>query len=295
MMNEKNLSNNVYRKEKTMKIQKIYSVYFSPVKNTRLVCEKIGKELAERLNLPWQAIDFTVPSVRKDKYEFKEDELVVFGTPTYAGRIPNKILPLVQTLFYGRKTPAVCVVTFGNRNFQNSLSELRNELLNHDFHPFAAAAIACRHSFTDLLGGDRPDEKDMADIERWMDKVKDLIKCCDKEELLPPPVEVAKDESLEGYYIPLGVEGTPVQFLKAKPKTIEEDCDHCGICAAACPMEAIDFQDETKVPGTCIKCQACVRLCHTKAKYFDDENFLSHVKMLENNYQRRADSQFFIS
>ena len=83
-------------------------------------------------------------------------------------------------------------------------------------------------------------------------------------------------------------------FLKAKPKTIEEDCDHCGACAAHCPVEAIDFNDETKVPGTCIKCQACVKVCHTNAKYFDDEKFLSHVKMLEENYTRRAKPQFFI-
>lgn len=279
-----------------MIIRRIYSVYFSPVRNTRLVCEKIGKEMAERLNLPWEAVDFTVPSLRKEKYEFNEDDLVVFGTPTYAGRIPNKILPLVQTLFLGKKTPAVCVVTFGNRNFQNSLSELRNELLDHGFHPFAAAAVACRHSFTDLLAGDRPDERDMAGIEKMTDEVIAILKTDSDEhtDSFPPLVSVPEDEELEGYYIPLGLEGTPVQFLKAKPKTREDECDHCGICAAACPMEAIDFNDETKVPGTCIKCQACVRLCHTKAKYFDDESFLSHVKMLENNYQRRADSRFFI-
>ena len=99
---------------------------------------------------------------------------------------------------------------------------------------------------------------------------------------------------LTKYYVPLGVDGQPVQFLKAKPKTKEELCDHCGACAVRCPVAAIDFSDETMVPGTCIKCQACIKVCHTRAKYFDDEKFLSHVKMLEENYSRRAEPAFFI-
>ena len=36
--------------------------------------------------------------------------------------------------------------------------------------------------------------------------------------------------------------------------------------------------------GICIKCQACVRYCPTGARYFDDPDFLSHVRMLEENF-----------
>lgn len=278
-------------------MNKIYGVYFSPVKNTRNIVKKIAKELGEQLNLPVEYIDFTTPTKREQGWKFTKEDLVVFGTPTFAGRIPNKILPYVQTLFEGEETLAIPVVTFGNRSFDNSLIEVKNELENHNFRTFAAAAIACEHSFTDKLAKERPDAQDVEKVDRFIKEVAELIreiKEGNKEKVLVTPVKVPGDDPLTKYYVPLGVDGQPVQFLKAKPKTREEDCDHCGACAARCPVAAIDFADETLVPGTCIKCQACVKVCHTGAKYFDDEKFLSHVKMLEENYSRRAEPAFFI-
>lgn len=53
---------------------------------------------------------------------------MIFGTPVYAGRVPNKVLPMIQGLFQGNDAFAVPVVTFGNRNYDNALIELRNEL-----------------------------------------------------------------------------------------------------------------------------------------------------------------------
>lgn len=277
-----------------MIVNKIYGVFFSPVNNTRTMVKKVAGDLAKKLELPVEFIDFTTPADRGQGWKFGKEDLVVFGTPTFAGRIPNKILPYVQTLFEGDETLAVAMVTFGNRNFENSLIEVKNELVNHNFSPFAGAAIACQHSFTEKLATERPDGEDIRQIEAFVEEIAELLKHTQKKEELWTPVAVPGDDPLTGYYVPLGVDGQPVQFLKAKPKTIEEDCDHCGACAAHCPVEAIDFNDETKVPGTCIKCQACVKVCHTGAKYFDDEKFLSHVKMLEENYTRRAKPQFFI-
>ena len=59
-------------------------------------------------------------------------------------------------------------------------------------------------------------------------------------------------------------------------------------------MGAIDPADVSSVPGTCIKCQACVRKCTKRAKYFDDEAFLSHMKMLEQNFQEPCENEVFL-
>lgn len=59
-------------------------------------------------------------------------------------------------------------------------------------------------------------------------------------------------------------------------------------------MDAINLDDCSLIPGTCIKCHACVNKCPLEAKYFDDEAFLSHVKMLEDNYSRPAETEFFL-
>ena len=91
------------------------------------------------------------------------------------------------------------------------------------------------------------------------------------------------------YYTPLKEDGAPAKFLKAKPLTDWSKCSRCGACARFCPMGSID-RETMEAVGVCIKCQACVRKCTRRAKYFDDPDFLSHVAMLEQNYTRRAEN-----
>ena len=49
-----------------------------------------------------------------------------------------------------------------------------------------------------------------------------------------------------------------------------------------------------EVPGTCIKCQRCVRKCTKHAKYFDDPAFLSHVAMLEQNFTEPKENEVYL-
>lgn len=274
----------------------IYSVCFSATGNTREVVNIITQKLAEELKSIKFYMEFTLPKGRQKVMEFPSDSLVVFGTPTYAGRIPNKILPFIRTLFKGGGALAIPVVTFGNRSFDNSLRELCSELEALGFRTIAAAALVGEHPFSSKVGTGRPDSKDRKGLESFIKDASEKIKGARTKDDLPSPIQVEGNDELEGYYIPLGADGKAVNFLKAKPKTHEDKCDHCGICAALCPMEAIDFGDESLVPGTCIKCHSCVKNCPSGAKYFDDENFLSHVRMLERDHgvENRKESRFYI-
>ena len=273
------------------KIKKITLVFFSPTGNTKAMVEAVGNRLAEKLGLPVEQDDFTLPAAHTAVRTYSAEDLVVFGVPTYAGRIPNKVLPFVQTLFKGNGAQAAAVVTFGNRSFDNSLSELHDELEKNGFSVLGAAAVVCHHAFAEV-GIDRPNTADMEALAAFTDSVAEKLQ---KEiGLLQSSITVRRNEALTAYYVPLGLDGKPVNFLKAKPATDTEKCDNCGVCAALCPMAAIDKNDVTSVPGTCIKCQSCVFHCHTKAKYFDNELFLSHKAMLEQNYTRPAVSEFFV-
>ncbi len=49
-----------------------------------------------------------------------------------------------------------------------------------------------------------------------------------------------------------------------------------------------------EIPGTCIKCQRCVRFCPQQAKYFSDKAFLSHVAMLEQNFREQSKNAVFL-
>ena len=218
---------------------------------------------------------------------------MVCGTPTYAGRIPNKALPFVQELFEADGTPAVSVVTYGNRNFDSSLTELVEEMGKNGFRVLAAAAWTCRHVFSPLLAAGRPNEEDHAKMDAFAEECAARVQSAEAAAWAPPVVR--DGEPVAPYYVPKGVDGLPAKFLKAKPLTDMDKCTKCGICAKVCPLGSISFEDFSEVPGICIKCQACVVKCPEGAKYFEDAAFLSHVKMLEQNFTRRSEPECYWS
>lgn len=274
-----------------MKITSVKAVYYSATGNTKAVTERIAQRIAGKLGAALESYDYTLPESRKEEKKYGAGELVIFGTPVYAGRVPNKMLPVVQNHFKAEGALAIPVVTFGNRSFDNGLIELRNELENNGFHTIAGAGVACSHVFSDKIAPGRPDAADLEKLDAFADAAADKIMAMEE---IPAPIAVRGEDPVGPYYTPLGTDGKPAVFLKAKPLTHAEKCDGCGICAKACPMGSISLEDPAQVTGICIKCQACIKKCPTGAKYFDDPAFLSHVAMLEENYTRRAEMEVFV-
>ena len=271
-------------------IKKIKAVFFSATGNTEKAVESLAYQLSEKLAVPFEKDDFTLPEGHTEIRQFDSSDLVIFGVPTYAGRVPNKVLPFVQNLFQGNGAFAVAVVTFGNRSFDNSLSELDSELKKNNFSVLGSGAVVCHHAFANV-GTGRPNSTDQEQLASFADAVFEKLQIASNP---LPDVPVKRNEALTAYYVPLGLDGKPAKFLKAVPVTDKETCDNCGICAAHCPMGSIDKTDCSQIIGICIKCQSCITRCPKNAKYFDDPAFLSHKAMLEKNYTRAAVSEFFI-
>lgn len=277
-----------------MNIRKVTAAYFSPAGSTGDVTEMIASVIGKAFSAPVEIDDFTLPSSRIGKRKFGPDELVVFGTPTYAGRVPNKIMPFIREAFSGADTPAVCCVTFGNRAYDSSLAELWTIAAGGGFRPFAGAACVSRHVFSDRIGAGRPDDTDRQILINFAEEAARTLHESRTAGDLPVPDAFTGEITVEPYYVPRGADGAPAKFLKAVPKTDAALCTRCGTCARVCPMGSIPEEDPTTVSGICIKCQACVRVCEVRAKQFDDPAFLSHVKMLETNFTRRARTEVFI-
>ena len=271
-----------------MNVKRVFALYFSPAGTTRRLTTTLATALAESFEAPLEVVDITKPAAREESHAFAEGDLVVCGSPTYAGKLPNKLLPYWKESLSGGGALAVALVTFGNRAFDNSLAELCACLAADGFHTVGAGAFACRHVFSDTLAAERPDKDDFAELAKLGAAVAARVAKANEP---PAPPEVPGDADAP-YYVPKGVDGEPKNFLKAKPKT-SDACIGCGVCAAVCPTGAIDPQDVTSVPGLCIKCHACVRECPLGAKYFDDPAFLSHKAMLEQSFARRAETKWF--
>ena len=202
-----------------MKINHVHAVYFSPTGNAKKVVTTLAQAIADTLGVPMDSYDFTLPESREKVHTYGADDLLVIGTPVYAGRIPNKMLPFVQTHFEGNGALAIPVAVFGNRNFDNGLIELRNELEAHGFHTIAGAGIPTEHVFSDKLATGRPDADDLAQIHAFGIKAAEKIASLTE---IPAPIAVRGDDPVGPYYTPLGTDGKPAVFLKAKPVTDPE-------------------------------------------------------------------------
>lgn len=274
-----------------MKLEKIWAVYFSGTGTTRRTVERIAGGIASRLNLSAESVDFSRPAVRQETLGFGEKDLVVFGAPVYAGRVPNVLLPFLQERVVGGGALAVPVVLFGNRNYDDALIELRNILAADGMHPIAAGAFVGEHSFSRVLGADRPNAEDEALMDEFAARVAALAAGLDAAPV--KSVAVRGQEPLRPYYTPRDRAGNPINILKVKPKTDLSRCGGCGLCADLCPMGSIDPADVSAVRGICIKCCACVKGCPTGAKFFDDAGYLYHQHELEAQYARPAENEVF--
>lgn len=271
-----------------MNFSKVTAVWFSPTGNTRKAVQTVADTLAAVLGLPRADVDLTLPAGRGETHAFGPEDLVVFGTPTYAGRIPNKMQPTFAANFHGEGTAAVPVALYGNRSFQDALSELSILLRENGFVPVGGASVVSEHVFSDKLAKGRPDADDLAALRAFAERLAGKLTAA----AALTAVSVPGNDPVGPYYTPLGTDGQPAKFLKATPKTTDA-CNGCGKCAAVCPMGSIPAADPRTVQGICIKCQACIKVCPRGAKYFDDPAFLSHVAMLEQNYTARKENGFY--
>lgn len=270
-----------------MNIEKVWALCYSATGTTDKITSAAAEAAAKKLGVPMEPIRFTKPAEREKAYAFGPGDLVVVGTPTYAGKMPNKIMPDFKEKLTGNGAAAVAVVTYGNRSFDNSLAELNAVLTNGGFTVIAGGAFVCRHAFSDLLAGDRPDFEDRREAARLGEKAAEKVMSGNMAAVTVP------GDAEAPYYVPKGTDGQPAKFLKAKPLTDLSKCSNCGVCARSCPTGAISAENVAEVNGVCIKCQACVRKCTRKAKYFEDAAFLSHVAMLEQNFTDRKENALF--
>ena len=272
-----------------MTIQNIYTVYFSPTGGTQKVAVALSDNLSQILHIPAQNINLTNLANRQIRYDFDSKSLVILAIPVYAGRIPNKLLPDLEKCLNGSgKTVILPISVYGNRNYDEALREMLLLVEKHGFIPIGAAAMISQHAFSTHIAKDRPDASDFKLLIDFSKKISEKI--LNSQNLTS--ITYDRNTPVGPYYTPLKTDHTPARFLKTKPVTDMSKCNNCGICAQKCPMESISADNVSDVSGICIKCQACVKLCPTHAKYFTDTDFLSHVEMLESTYTNRQEPTF---
>ena len=260
----------------------VFALFFSPTGNTRKAVLSVAKGIADELAFgDYFTIDITSQGDRGGAYDFGPEDVVVIGMPTYAGRIPNKIMPYVEEAIYGDGAKVIPVVTYGNRAFDDSLKELATIVSENGMDPCAALSVPAEHAFSNKLAPLRPNEEDIEKLKEYGHAIAEKIKKGTK----PFNIDALPGRSIEEseYYRPLKENGEAAKFLKAMVKTDTSKCTGCAECRQICPMGCFE-KSLTEPEGICIKCHGCVHVCPQNAKFFDDEDLKSHIRMLENNY-----------
>ena len=158
-----------------MELKRVWAMYFSPTGGTEKAVKTTAQALAAKLGLPLESYDFTLPQGREKDAVFGEGDLVVCGTPVIAGRVPNVLLPYLTEQVKGNGAYAVPVVSFGNRNYDDALIELRNILEQDGFKTVAGGAFVSEHSFSKTLAAGRPDAKDLASMQEFGAKIAEKL------------------------------------------------------------------------------------------------------------------------
>ena len=264
-------------------IENVKVICFSPTGTTKKIAKAIAKGIKFKRT---EIIDISKPEARKSTPRISNKDLLIVAIPVYMGRLPSFVKEWLQTI-EGCNTPAVCIVMYGNRAFDNALLELRDTLKNRGCIPFAGAAFVGEHSFSSdeypsSVG--RPDHEDINKAELFGNSIfKKLSSIISHDDL--------SDVKVPGIF-PYG--GT-TELWKVDFIGVNDNCHHCGICAENCPTGAINFKNSSQIDiQKCILCCACIKNCLHKAKSMKP-GLMKEAAVRCSNFITRKEPEIFLT
>lgn len=254
-----------------MNYNKISLIYFSATGTTRKIVSAVaaGTGMAE-------IKDIDITSASCPQMQFTAEELVVFGMPVYAGRIPSVAAEALQNC-KGNGIPAIAVCVYGNREFDDALLELSDLVKGNGFQVISAGAFVAQHSIFPAVAQGRPDEKDLhlaMELGQATRKILEQAVTTEKNKEAVAAAASAKaggvgDVLLSASLVipgnrPYRIPGN----VPLKPKATRK-CTACGKCVKECPVQAIDKNNPRMTNKTvCISCAHCIAICPVKARKF---------------------------
>lgn len=133
-------------------------IFFSPTHTSAQIARAIGEGIGMGRRME---TDLTLDE-SSSPIEM-EGELCVIVTPVYGGRVPALALQRLQRL-KGNGAPAILVVVYGNRDYEDALLELRDTAISLGFMPLTAGAFIGEHSYSTPelpIAAGRPDTDDL--------------------------------------------------------------------------------------------------------------------------------------
>lgn len=151
----------------------------------------------------------------------------------------------------GGTKKAITAVVYGVRAYEDALIELNDIMKNSGFEVIASAALIAQHSIVSEVGAGRPNQADIAEIQKYAKHILNAIED-DKTGSVTVPGNRPYKESMKASVTPISL----------------SMCSECGYCVLACPTEAISLTSDGVVTDIekCMMCMTCVAKCPTQSR-----------------------------
>ncbi len=267
-----------------MKFKRVSLFYYSPTHTT----QKIVNEIAAGIGIdPLKIMEnnLTYPEYTDSLIEVEPEDLVVIGAPVYAGRIASEALKRFSTIKFAGNA-VVLVAVYGNRNYDDSLIDLREFARSAGLRPVAAAAFVGEHSYSTKqfpTAKGRPDTEDKQAARDFGRKIYEKVQSLSPKAAWPEP-------QIPGVFPLPERREIPPSFAE----TVKENCIECGHCQEVCPTGAVFFKKGYQTtPELCTICCACLKECPRHARVIKSEHVQKFREMLAANCASRRQPEIF--
>lgn len=252
---------------------KIYEITFSPTGGTKKVADKLATELSDEII----HIDLTNRDEDFSKYSLTSDDTAIIAVPSYSGRVPATAAERISKIS-GNGAKAIIVCVYGNRAYEDTLVELQDIVQQAGFTVVSAIAGIAEHSIAHKYATNRPDNDDYAHLRDFAKQIDDKL-------------------SRNDFSTPRIPGNRP--YRKADNAGVvpraRRSCNKCGICAAQCPVGAIDMNNPKKVDKKlCISCMRCVTQCPHQARKINGVLLAIVNMMLKKACSIRKECELYI-